>query len=336
MTKTYTTKEAQEISGLSRKDLFTFKDVVNATYMHNIARKKVDGNDYDGYKTYLDDDIDRLIVIGFLKKLGKENAEIKKLLRSDNFDEIQTLQDIIDEANNRIKSLQNIIAIAEDAKYSGFTTLKLNILSLKSIDNLSEYTRKIRENEKTKKVYNFIDNLSEEKVDEMCERIKKFEKLISNDINSKKEENATNNLIDFFKTNLNAEDGYIVLLALNYQGTGLTSRSIDQMTRPGVSHFIGDAIVSHYDKLIEKEIDDLIGNVDVNEFESKGITDEEEIAICATQKIITVIKKYYAEFITNDVLKEICSKYLIREESEDKEFNRIFKKAIDNYEEENN
>ena len=74
-------KEVCEITGLNRKTLFDYKDVVKPAGYKNYM---VD--DRDGYKLYDDKAVKLLIQIAFYQKLGMQRKEIQELITSDDYD----------------------------------------------------------------------------------------------------------------------------------------------------------------------------------------------------------------------------------------------------------
>ena len=139
-----TAKEVYEITGLTRKDLFDYEDVVHASERSNWGYESYRNGkcvQYKGYKLYDESALEKFQLISIFKKINIPKAQIKKYLK-DYENDINGIIDLqIDLLNKQKKEIEDAIQLAEDIRGFGVKSLLSEdfFLNIWDIENIQKY-----------------------------------------------------------------------------------------------------------------------------------------------------------------------------------------------------
>ena len=104
----YSMKEVFEKTGLNRRQVFEFQDVVPPA-----KRKQVGLNHNEGYKYYDDDGLKKLQIISIFRQLNVPNVDIKRRMRVSPFNSEEILTEQIERLKEERKRIDDCIKLAE-------------------------------------------------------------------------------------------------------------------------------------------------------------------------------------------------------------------------------
>lgn len=155
----YAPKDIYRITGLDRKTLFNFKDIIPATDHSNDFVRKNEGNDFgEGYKLYDEAALKQFVIISMLKELGVQNAEIKKMFIDNSVGKVDVLFKIIEDAEAEIKRLNDIILVAEECAATGLNIGRDSLRSCGGMGELADYIRKYRQTDEYQQVKKLMES----------------------------------------------------------------------------------------------------------------------------------------------------------------------------------
>lgn len=119
MSKQLSVKEVCQLTGLNRKLLYLYKDVVKPSGYKNVGYPKKNGEWCDGHKQYDENDIVKLQQISIFEKLKTDRQKIKEKMSVDNYDSNKILDEQIALLKMKKKEIEELIEAAELMKQSG-------------------------------------------------------------------------------------------------------------------------------------------------------------------------------------------------------------------------
>lgn len=152
MSKLRTVKEVCTLTGLNRKLLFDYKDVIKPSAYSNTG---FDGK--DGYKLYDESAVIKLRQVAIFRELGMERTDIKKRICDSNYDLNQLLDEQIFLLKEKQKRINDMISVAEQSKFIGLKNDTLSILGV-GVDRLARLTEKWQNSEYYHRICYRIEN----------------------------------------------------------------------------------------------------------------------------------------------------------------------------------
>ena len=119
MSKLLSVKEVCQLTGLNRKLLYLYKDVVKPSGYKNVGYEKKNGEWCDGHKQYDEKDIIKLQQISIFEKLRIDREKIKEKMSAVNYDSNKILDEQIALLKMKKNEIEELIEAAELMKQSG-------------------------------------------------------------------------------------------------------------------------------------------------------------------------------------------------------------------------
>lgn len=140
MKKLYSVNEICKKTGLDRKALFDYKDVVPATDHQNF---NIEGK--EGYKLYDEESLIKLQQIAIFKKLHMKKSIIKDKFNSSEYDSIKILNEQVELLNERKKEIEDLIILANSLKEIGVKNRIINMIFLDDAENYVKNLKKFQD-----------------------------------------------------------------------------------------------------------------------------------------------------------------------------------------------
>ena len=144
--KTYSAKDIYNRTGLTRKHLLDYEESIPPVKrMDNDGQIKRGDTSYSfrGYRLYDQDGLEKLCLAAFYKELGAKPKTINEKFQSNSYDKESVLDELIKEAEDKRKKMENIILVANMFKIFSFDVMSINPFQLTGIETYAEYMREI-------------------------------------------------------------------------------------------------------------------------------------------------------------------------------------------------
>ncbi len=233
--KTYSVKEVREITGLTWKQLYEFKDGI-----HGIGAK----NDA-GYKQYSREDLGKLIQATLMAKLGAKPKEINKAFSDENYDRKKVLKELQIKAQRQLIEAQDILTVIENLLASSDDG---EMLLNPAIRYLHIYAEHLRYVPNDKDVLLLEDYIKKNGEDELVAKVKKLEVLDVVDMGTDKASALIHDLKEFVEKTIGMDGNRF----LRFLGAGLGKKIFGEEK----AAIISDTIEIYMFKEFTKESDD--------------------------------------------------------------------------------
>lgn len=293
--RTFTVKEVRKYTGLTRKQLFSYKNSIEPVGYENNAK----------YKLYDQEGLEKLSMAALYSELGATPARINKLFQNE-IDRKELMIQLIDEARQKIQDLEDIITIAEMYKEVDISVLSSNPLVGMTRHEYAESIRKETNSNDLKVIEEaFEDKKIEKKFEKIIRKISQSIKDAENDVEAQIVEKSIESLISFIIKDIGVENEMRLLsgLAIGMSIQESLVKYIDDVTGQGEAIYIGEAITLYQMNHFIEDVEAKIG-------------DDNKVDDNVIEIIYEFIKKWFG-YNTYEEAKGIMSGFIMNAEQED-------------------
>lgn len=293
-----TVTEVCEITKLTKKLLFDYEDVVPPTerYGHNSKGK--------GYKLYDDKAVLKLYQIAIFRELGIPRKEIRKQMKSPDYDSNEVLRKQIRMLQKQQKKVENQIAAAQEMLFIGINDIICESIKKVSILQIGAIIERLKSNSILEKLKDFTDK----RIRLAPNQYRRFETLLGkyltigdDQLGDEETETILDQLID---SGIQALHAFAVLeftsIGLGIQGEGEFSESLSRIYTAKFSAAHGRKLLSYLEtkvgEMIDSAMDEILTKLEkyVDLYFSASPFDlESQEAETMASDIKAVLKKYF-------------------------------------------
>lgn len=254
MSSLQTVKQVCQRTGLNRKLLYDYRDVVKPA---GYANYMVDGT--SGYKLYDEAGVMKLQQISFYRKLGLERKEIISIIASPDYDSNRVLAEQYHMLQKKKREIEEMILAVENLKLIGTKNSVLDMFNRVSLSQLAQNVERWNNSSCYEELCNGITSEELEAfADEISPLLDEFFSLRSDSYNSSEAYDLIVRIFAVVKAHLGAI-GYFMLfvIACCALGEGEYLPELDKMLGHSMSVDQANAVMFYLGQDAELFIDDL-------------------------------------------------------------------------------
>lgn len=138
-----TVKEICEKTGLNRKLLFDYADVIEPCGHRTVGYVTREGKSIDGHKEYDEEALVRFQQVAIYRQLGMSRSEIKKKM-GEGYDCNGIIEEQLKELRKKLIEIEELIAVAEQMKRIGIRNEVSLLFSRELRQEMSSITKRVR------------------------------------------------------------------------------------------------------------------------------------------------------------------------------------------------
>lgn len=287
----YEVKDICRMTGLTRKQLFDYEDVIKPVARKNKAR----------YKIYDENSLDMFRQVSFYKMLGRKPEYIKDIISKSEYDKTDAFNKLVEEIRAQKRKYDDILYVAEHIQEVGYSYI--NSLSYISSD-ISEVASRMRIDAKKKNRIMLRENIkamSREQEEKLMSVIKKFTSLKDNPEDTLKQK-CIESLENFYRAEMGANRYLIMTICVAWTFGGAESKNFDSVAGSGAAEYVGNAMADYYFdswmSIAERYLDLMVDYVD----ENKPTDPEDNILQSQVQSMHKELIVFFGEFPPIDML----------------------------------
>ena len=287
----YEVKDVCRMTGLTRKQLYDYEDVIKPVARKNNA----------GYKIYDENGLDMFRKVSFYKMLGRKPEYIKDIIVKSECDKSDSFNKLVEEIRDQKRKYDDMLYIAEHIQEVG--CFYINSLSYISSD-ISELANRMRiDAEKKNRIIlrHNIEAMSREQAEKFISIIKSFTSLKDNPDDILKQK-CIESLENFYRIEIGANRYLVMTICIAWTCGGEISKDFDSVAGSGAAEYVGNAMADYYFDIwmpiTERYLDLMVDYVDENK-----ITDpEDNILQSQIQSMHKELIVVFGEFSPIDML----------------------------------
>lgn len=255
MKKTFRVREIRKYTGLSRKQLYDYVKSIPPIGTENDA----------GYKLYDHEGLEKLSMAALFAELGAGPQRINDIFGAGDFDRKKAMDDLLYEAEEKRRHLDDIITVARIYKEMDAMVLPFNPFQIQGLHETAEAVRAELKSADTKKL---ID-MDKKDGHRLLEIFREFKEYAENGIKPDGAGDQVEKLINFFCDGIGAENwarilsGHTALLISSSEYIDYVEKDVGN----GVAEYISSAIIEYQmsgflddmEKELSDTLDDVIG-----------------------------------------------------------------------------
>lgn len=182
MSKLLSVKEVCQLTGLNRKLLYLYKDIVKPSGYKNVGYEKKNGEWCDGHKQYDEKDIVKLQQISIFEKLRIDRVKIKEKMSAANYDSNKILDEQIAMLRRKKKEIEELIETAELMRKIGINGEASALFAQQDMSVWGKKLLEIEEKSYYKELCDNMNDLPAEEVDRCTDVLNELAEISEDDI----------------------------------------------------------------------------------------------------------------------------------------------------------
>lgn len=250
--KTYSVKDIREITGLTGKQLYEYKESIPGIGPMNDA----------GYKQYSQDDLEKLVQAALMAKLGAKPKDINKAFLDENYDRSKVLKELGNRARKKLVELKDIITITDFYSMLSNQPHLVNPYVIKDLHRLAEYMRKTEKDDDTATFVQYLENGGNER---LMEKLSLFEGLREEKLSEEEAEKYGYEMYKFAEKELDiSPNRFLMVIQADLSSIETLRNGVDKMYGEGTSDVAALCMgIYLFNSFFEESEDDLEKAVDM-------------------------------------------------------------------------